>query len=200
MKILVGCERSGIVREAFRARGHDVTSCDLEPSLDDSSHHVVCDVRELLSEKWDMVIAFPPCTYFSGAAPHLNHPKHILPERAIKQREMLSLVIDLWNLAPRVCIENPLGALSVVWRKPTQIFQPYEFGDDAQKRTCFWLKNLDPIYPFFTLPGKRIVLITNGKKTENRYKNKDGVKDRRGSFERSIFHPKTAARMAELWG
>lgn len=200
MKILIACERSGIVREAFRARGHDVISCDLEPSLDDSPYHVEGDVISLLKDPWDMVIAFPPCTYLTFATQY-NHPKYISLDRLKKQRDAIKLVLDIWKSAEKVCIENPNGWLTPYWKKPSQIFQPYEFGDDVQKRTCFWLKDLPAIYPFFTFPGKPRVLVTQGKTSErkNQQLHPHPLGTSRSGIIRSLFHPKTAARMAELW-
>ena len=202
MKILIACERSGIVREAFRKRGHEVVSCDIEPSLDDSPYHVTGDVRPLLKETWDLVIGFPPCTYLSFITRY-NNPKYISLDRLKKQRDSIKFVLEIWSAAECVCIENPLGWLGTYWRKPSQTFQPYEFGDDVQKRTCFWLKNLPAIFPFFRFPGKKIRKVIADRKdfleARGEYIFHPGARNT-GSFERSLFHEGTAARMAELWG
>ena len=149
LKVLVACEYSGIVRDAFAARGHDAWSCDLLPS-ERPGKHFEDDVLQLIGwssayQHWDLIIAHPPCTYLSSSGMHwttrgLRDPK--LTVDAIKFAERL------WDAqAEHICIENPVGCLSTRSKlgKPTQTIQPYEFGEDASKRTCLWLKNLPPL-------------------------------------------------------
>lgn len=141
MKILVACETSGAVREAFRAKGHEVYSCDLLPAVDNSPWHIQGDAIELIySQQWDLIIAHPPCTYLSVSGMHwtargLRDPK--LTEDAV---EFANKIFD----APvdKICIENPISILSTRIRKPDQIIQPWMFGHDASKKTCLWLKGL----------------------------------------------------------
>lgn len=143
MRLLVACEFSGIVREAFRGRGHDAWSCDLLPADDNSEHHIQGDVLSVLDDNWDMMIAFPPCQYLTSAGLHWNKRR---PERQAKTEEALKFVRALLN-APieRIALENPVGCISTRIRKPDQIIQPYEFGEDASKKTCLWLKGLPPL-------------------------------------------------------
>ena len=138
MNILIACEYSGTVRDAFARQGHNAVSCDLLPS-DTDGHHVIGDIRDLLNGEWDMLIAFPPCTHLavSGA--------RWFPEKRAdgRQQEGIDFFMDMVN-APidRIAIENPIGIMSSHYRKPNQIIQPWMFGHLEQKSTCLWLKNL----------------------------------------------------------
>lgn len=163
MDILVGCEFSGVVRDAFRARGHNAYSCDLEPS-EDMTYHLQCDIFDVLYQGWDLMVAHPPCTYLSVSGLHWNKNN---PERTKKTEEGLQFVQLLMD-APieKICIENPIRCISSRIRKPDQIIQPYEFNHDASKRTSLWLKNLAPlaIDPINRFPGRKV--IYNGKERE----------------------------------
>ena len=144
LRVLVACEYSGRVREAFRARGHDAYSCDLLPADDDSPFHLKCegpeDIWGHIAKGWDLMIAHPPCTYLTVAGLFRNQGN---PERAAKTEEALVFVQRLME-APidRIAIENPISCISSRIRKPDQIIQPYQFGEDASKATCLWLKGL----------------------------------------------------------
>ena len=141
MKVLVACEYSGIVRNAFKARGHDAWSCDLLPTEQPSKKHIEGDVLPILNDGWDLIIAHPPCTHLSvsGAARWAEKVADGRQPAAIK------FVETIWDSeCPRICIENPVGALSSRSKlgKATQYVQPYEFGHAEQKKTGFWLKGL----------------------------------------------------------
>lgn len=157
MRILVACECSGAVRDAFRARGHDAVSCDLVPSETDGPHHIG-DALAILADGWDMMIAFPPCTYLSVSGLHWNKRR---PERATQTESGLAFVRALMD-APiaRIAIENPVGCISTAIRKPDQIIQPHQFGHNASKATCLWLKNLDLLRPTKNIAPR----IVNGRK------------------------------------
>ena len=138
MKVLIACEFSGMVREAFRKVGADAWSCDLLPT-EIPGQHIMDDVRNVLDYGWDLMIAHPPCTYLSYAGiAHWNQPG-----RAEKRRMAAEFFMHLWN-APidRIALENPVGHMNTVWRKPDQTIHPYYFGDRQLKKTCLWLKNL----------------------------------------------------------
>lgn len=142
MKILVACEYSGTVRDAFAARGHEAWSCDILPPETPGRHHQG-DVLEILDRGWDLMIAHPPCTHLasSGAA-------HFAKKRADgRQQQGVDFFMALAEAdIPRVAIENPIGIMSSQWRKPDQIVHPYMFGEPVSKATCLWLKNLPPLF------------------------------------------------------
>ncbi len=148
MRVLVGCEYSGRVREAFRRRGHEAWSCDLLSSEDNSPYHIIGDVLEVLNTLtvgWDLAIFHPPCTYLSSSGIHwttrgLRDPK-LTEDSLLFVKQLLNMDI------PKICLENPIGIISSRVRKPDQIIQPHWFGHDASKATCLWLKNLPPLRP-----------------------------------------------------
>jgi len=142
MKILVGCERSGVVRDKLRELNHDAWSCDILPSEESNDYHIEGDVRKYLYEGWDMAIFFPDCTHICVSGARYFSQKTELQETA------LDFVARLM-VAPisKIAIENPVGVISTKIRKPDQIIQPWMFGDDASKKTCLWLKNLPKLEP-----------------------------------------------------
>ena len=142
MKVLVACEYSGVVREAFAKKGHDAWSCDLLPTDIPSDKHIQDDcLKVIASQKWDLIIGHPPCTFLT-----VSNSKNWKKLQANgKQQAAIDFVLAIWDAdCPRICIENPVGALSTRSRmgKPTQYVQPYEFGHPEQKKTGFWLKGL----------------------------------------------------------
>jgi hypothetical protein len=164
MKILVACEESQTVTKKLRELGHDAYSCDILPTSGDNPEwHIQGDVIPLLKKNWDMVIAFPPCTHLavSGAA-------HFAKKRQDgRQQQGIDFFMEFTKLdhIPKVAIENPVGIMSKIWRKPDQIIQPYEFGDDASKKTCLWLKGLPLLKPTGRIRG-RFVSTPSGKLVE----------------------------------
>jgi len=169
MKILIGCEYSGIVREAFRAKGHDVWSCDL---LDTEipGQHIKGDILDILNDGWDIMIAFPPCTYLSHAG---NRALKNNPERKKKQLKAFDFFMQLYN-APieKICLENPRGWITQLFRREDQVIEPFYFGEPERKRTCLWLKNLPPlmhtlINPKGMIPKKIIKRKTGQRKGGN---------------------------------
>jgi hypothetical protein len=144
VKILIACEASGTVRDAFRARGHNAWSCDLKPS-ETPGQHLTCDVLTVLHRGWDLMIAHPDCRYLCSSGMHWTTRGLRDPQLTL---DAIHFAEQLWGAPIRyICIENPRGALSTRSRlgKSTQMIQPYEFGDDASKQTCLWLKNLPPL-------------------------------------------------------
>lgn len=141
MKVLVACEYSGVVRDAFRALGHDAMSCDLLPTDVDGPHYQG-DVRDILADGFDLMIAHPPCTHLavSGA--------RWFKDKVMEQDESLEFVRLLMDAPiPRIAIENPVSVISSRIRKPDQIIQPWMFGHEVTKTTCLWLKNLPQLMP-----------------------------------------------------
>jgi len=196
MRVLVACEFSGIVRDEFAKRGHDAWSCDLIPS-ERPGNHLIKDCLEVIREGWDLMIAHPPCTYLCSSGLHWNKK---YPERNKLTDEAVEFFKQLWNAdISKIAIENPIGCISTRVRKPDQIIQPYNFGDDASKSTCLWLKNL----PLLTNTNYVSPRIVNGYK---RWSNQtpSGQDSRGPSKERSKERARTyqgiAKAMAEQWG
>lgn len=149
MRVLVGCEFSGVVRRAFRDLGHDAWSCDLLPAEDGSPFHLQCDVRDVLADGWTLAIFHPPCTHLSVSGARW------FKEKAKEQAEALEFV-RLLMAAPieRIAIENPVSIISSRIRKPDQVIQPWQFGHGETKATCLWLKNLPKLEPTRIVEGR----------------------------------------------
>jgi len=144
MRVLIACEFSGTVRSAFEDLGHDAWSCDLLPS-NTIGNHYQGDVRDILNDEWDLMIAHPPCTYLCSSGLHWNKRR---PERVSLTEEALDFVRLLLDAPiPRIALENPVGCISTRIRPYDQAIQPYEYGHNASKKTCLWLKNLPPLRP-----------------------------------------------------
>lgn len=182
MRILIGCEFSQIVTKAFRAKGHDAFSCDLDPTEGNPSWHLQYDVLDILGDDWDMGIFHPPCTRLavSGARWFAGREK--------EQREALDFVEKLL-LAPidLIALENPIGVISTQIRKPDQIVQPWMFGHGETKAICLWLKNLPKLMPTNVVEGREH-RIANMPPSNNRGK------------LRSVFYSGIADAMADQWG
>lgn len=181
MKVLVACEFSGVVRRAFRARGHDAWSCDLLPA-EDGGEHIQDDARKILADGWDLLIAHPPCTHLavSGA--------RWFDEKREEQQAALDFVAR-FLVAPvaRICVENPVSIISKAIRKPDQIVQPWQFGHGEVKATCLWLKNLPPLMPTQIVEGRE-ARVHRAAPSPERWK------------ERSRTLPGIAEAMAAQWG
>lgn len=173
MKVLIGCEYSGRARQAFRKLGHDAWSCDLLESEDKSPFHIQCDVLSILDDEWDLAIFHPPCTYLTCSAEwaYSDGPYHqkvdpgtlVGIDRRRARENAIDFVIQLYDSSiPKIAIENPVGILSTRWREPDQFIQPYEYGDDASKKTCIWLRGLPKLNPTKLCPP-RLAPTKNGK-------------------------------------
>jgi hypothetical protein len=179
MKVLVACEFSGVVREAFRELGHDAWSCDILPS-EIEGPHIQGDVLSLLDQEWDLMVAHPPCTYLcrSGARWHAGTDR---------QRDAVAFVRTLYDCPiPRVAIENPIGMLKSLWRRSDQIVQPWWFGHGEVKATALWLKNLPPLMATHVVDG-RVPRVHYAAPGPNRW------------MERSRTLPGLANAMARQW-
>lgn len=157
MKILIACEYSGTVRDAFIAAGHDAMSCDLLPT-DQPGPHYQGDVTDILADGWDMMIAHPPCTYLSVSGMHWTARGLRDPQLTEDALTFVQLLLDA--PIPFIALENPISVISSRIRKPDQIIQPWQFGHDASKRTCLWLKGLPTLLPTEIVDPR----IVNGKK------------------------------------
>lgn len=157
MRVLVACEYSGAVRDAFIAQGHEALSCDLLPT-DAPGPHYQGDVLDIINDGWDLMVAHPPCTYLSVSGMHWTTRGLRDPQLT---EDALGFVRLLLNAPiPRIALENPVSVISSRIRKPDQIITPYQFGHDASKKTCLWLKNLPPLKPTQVIEPR----IVNGKK------------------------------------
>lgn len=180
MRVLVACEFSGIVRDAFAARGHDAWSCDLLPT-ERPGQHIQGDVLQVLDQGWDLMIAHPPCRYLavSGA--------RWFKERKAEQGAALEFVLQLLSSTiRRIALENPISVISSRFRKPNQIIQPWMFGHGETKATCLWLKGLRPLEPTNIVEG-RAARVHREPPSDERWKN------------RSRTLPGIAEAMAEQW-
>ena len=192
MKVLIACEYSGIVRDAFAAKGHDAWSCDILPT-ESPGNHFQGDVLKHLDKGWDMMIAHPPCTYLSNAGARFLYPKGKLNEDRYKLGlKAKDFFMALYN-APinKICVENPISSKIFALPKYSQIIQPYEYGHPIQKRTCLWLKNLSELKP------TDIIFKRQSTKIPGNWFNKGG-KDRQKN--RSKFFQGFAQAMVDQWG
>lgn len=202
MKVLIACEESQVVCKAFRARGHEAFSCDIQPcSGGHPEWHIQDDVIYHLSDGWDLMIAHPPCTYFSRAAGIVLYK----PERLKKTHESFEFVKMLWSAAiPKIAIENPPGWLSTNWRRWTQKIHPWYFGDGEMKETCLWLKNLPRLNGLVEIAAnrKKYHPVPAGSRmgSDGKIKNFYFMTRVQNAKDRSKTFPGIANAMAEQWG
>ena len=181
MKVLVGCEFSGRVRDAFLRRGHDAWSCDLLPT-EVPGPHIQGDIFDVLENRWDMMIFFYPCTNIASSGARW------FPLKIEAQARDVKAFVSLMECAiPKIAGENPIGVLSTRYRKPDQIIQPWQFGHGETKATCLWLKNLTRLEPNHIVNG-RLARVHHEPPSPERWKN------------RSRTFPGVAEAMAEQWG
>ena len=182
MKVLVACEYSARVRDAFRSRGHDAWSCDLLECEGDPSWHYQAPVEEVLGDGWDLMVAHPPCTHLAVSGSRHFHRKQR------EQAEALDFVRLLMTAPiPRWCIENPVSIISSAIRPPDQIIQPWQFGHGETKATCLWLKNLPKLKPAQVVDGREARILMMGP-SPDRWK------------ERSRTYQGIADAMGQQWG
>lgn len=148
MRILIACEFSGIVRDAFIRKGHKAVSCDLLPT-DSKGPHIVGDVSEILNDGWDLMIAHPPCTHLAVSGARWFKDKLVEQQQAL---EFVQLLLEA--PIPKIALENPISIISSHIRKPDQIIHPWQFGTGEVKATCLWLKNLIPLIPTNIVKGR----------------------------------------------
>ena len=148
MRVLVACEYSGIVRDAFADRGHDAMSCDLLPTEKPGPHHLG-DVRDVIHDNWDLMIAHPPCTHLAVSGARWFKDKQQEQAEAL---EFVKLLLDA--PIPLIALENPVSVISSQIRKPDQIVQPWQYGHGETKATCLWLKGLPPLKPTNVVEGR----------------------------------------------
>lgn len=196
MKVLIACEFSGTVRDAFTKQGHDAWSCDLEPSETPGNHHQG-NVLDILDKGWDLMIAHPPCTHLavSGAR---HFAKKIADGR---QQEGIDFFMALANSnIPRYAIENPIGIMSTKYRKPDQIVNPWEYGHRVTKATCLWLKNLPKLIPTNIVDKGEIWTAKSGKQMSQWYYDTSCLPPKEREKARNKTFQGIADAMAAQWG
>ncbi len=186
MKVLIACEFSGIVREAFKAKGHDAWSCDLL-STEIPGQHIQNDVLATLNDGWDLMIAHPPCTHLAVSGARWFKEKQKEQWDAIKFFMAFAEFADRNLKVTKVCIENPVSIMSTIYRKPDQIIQPWQFGHGETKATCLWLSGLTLLKPTEIVSGREA-------RIHKMAPSKDRWKERSRTFQG------IANAMAEQWG
>lgn len=196
MKVLVACEFSGSVRDAFIARGHDALSCDLEPSMTPGPHYQG-DVMDIIGDGWDLMIAHPPCTHLA-----VSGARHFEKKRADgRQQQGIDFFMALANCdIPRYAIENPIGIMSTVWRKPDQIINPWEYGHSVTKATCLWTKGLPLLKPTNIVDKGKVWIAKSGKRMSHWYYESSCLPPKEREKMRNKTFQGIADAMAQQWG
>ncbi len=198
MRILLACEESQAVTREFRKLGHEAYSCDILPTSGANPEwHIQGDVKDVLNDNWDMVIAFPPCTHLASSGAAWFEAK-----RADGTQQA---AIDFFLLfancnAPKIVIENPVGVMSSHYRKPDQIIQPWQFGDSYSKRTCLWLKGVQPLTHTDVVDPGEMITYESGRTMPKWYADAWKLSKQQRSIMRSKTFPGIAKAMAEQWG
>jgi site-specific DNA-cytosine methylase len=202
LKVLVACEFSGTVREAFAKRGHDAWSCDLEPT-DVPGNHYQGSVFDILDGGgWDLMIAHPPCTYLTvtGNKWMKDEYKDRFPTRQQDRKDAIEFFMRLANAnIPMIAIENPIGIMSTTWRKPNQIIHPWQFGHEASKSTCLWLKNLPKLNPTNVVGKGEFIEYKSGKRMTKWYADAASLKPKERAKIRNKTFQGIADAMAAQW-
>lgn len=203
MRVLVACEESGRVTAEFRRLGHEAYSCDILPTSGGHPEwHIQGDVLPLLNQKWDMIIAFPPCTYLTVTGNRWFSKKYgaKAEERKHKRKDAALFFMQFANAdCPRIAIENPIGYMSTAYRKPDEIIQPYQFGHEERKATCLWLKGLPKLKPTHIV--KPVIINHKSGRHDSRWHYETlGLPPLERATQRSKTFPGIARAMAEQWG
>lgn len=212
MKILIACEFSGTVRDSFTRLGHDVTSCDLE-ATEKYGKHYQGNVIDILNDGWDLMIAHPPCTYLTvtgnkwfyhpedGHLPtnlRRSHPN--FPNRKQDRENAIDFFMTLANAPiPRIAIENPIGVMSTIYRKPNQVIHPWQFGHEASKSTCLWLKSLPLLTPTNIVDKGEFITFKSGKRMSKWYAEAASKEPKIRERIRNRTFEGIANAMAEQW-
>jgi hypothetical protein len=197
MKVLVACEESQAVTIEFRKLGHEAYSCDIqECSGGYPEWHLQQDVTELLKQEWDMIIAFPPCTHLA-----VSGARHFEQKRKDgRQQEGIDFFMLFANAkCDKIAIENPVGIMSTIWRKPNQIINPWQFGDSFNKKTCLWLKGLPELIPTNIVEKEEVITFESGKRMSKMFVDSFKLSPEERSKVRSKTFLGIAKAMAEQW-
>lgn len=198
MKVLLACEESQVVTREFRGLGHEAYSCDILPTSGNNREwHIKDDVTKILNDEWDLIIAFPPCTHLASSGAAWFEAKR----KDGRQQEGIDFFNLFTNLdCPKVAIENPIGIMSTQYRKPDQIIQPYQFGDEYRKSTCLWLKGLPKLKPTNLVGMGEQVTYKSGTTMPKWYAEAWKLSPLERSKVRSKTFPGIAKAMALQWG
>jgi len=202
MRVLVACEFSGTVRDAFTKQGHYAMSCDLEPSTSNGNHYQG-NVLDIINDDWDLMIAHPPCTYLTVTGNKWMKPEFAerFPTRQQDREDAVNFFLKLAN-APieKICIENPIGIMSTRFQKPNQIIQPYHFGHNASKSTCLWLKNLPLLEHTDVVDKGEFITYKSGKRVSKWYADAANLSPSERAKVRNTTFQGIADAMADQWG
>lgn len=202
MKVLVACEFSGTVREAFKKAGHDAWSCDLVPT-DIPGQHIQENVLGIIDQGWDLLIAHPPCTYLTCAGNIWFKPEQRsrFPNRESDRAAAIDFFMSLVDApVPRICIENPIRIMSTVHEKPTQIIHPWQFGHETTKATCLWLKGLPELIPTNIVSKGSVFTFSSGKKMSKWFYDASLLPPAERAKMRNKTFQGIADAMASQWG
>ena len=201
MKILIACEFSGTVREAFAGGGHEVWSCDLEPT-DIPGNHYQGSVLDILNDGWDLMIAHPPCTYLTVTGNKWFKPEYAdrFPTRHQNREDAVEFFMALVNAnIPKIAIENPIGTMSTRYKKPSQIIHPWQFGHEASKSTCLWLKGLPLLKPTNIVGKGEFVTFKSGKRMTKWYADAAALSPKERAKVRNTTFKGIADAMVNQW-
>ena len=204
MRILIACEFSGTVRDAFIKAGHNAISCDIEP-CDKPGPHIQDDVLNVIKfpNTWDMMIAHPPCTYLTVTGNKWFKPeyKDRFPTREQDRKDGIAFFMALMNAnIPKIAVENPIGIMSTNFRKPDQIIQPWQFGHEASKSTCLWLKGLPLLTHTNVVDKGEFVTYKSGKRMTKWYADAASLSPKERAKVRNTTFQGIADAMADQWG
>jgi site-specific DNA-cytosine methylase len=196
MRVLIACEFSGTVREAFAKLGHDAWSCDLEPT-DTPGNHYQGDVMDILADGWDLMIAHPPCTHLA-----VSGARHFEQKRKDgRQQQGIDLFMQMINAPiPKIAVENPVGIMSTIYQKPSQIIEPYEYGHNCTKKTCLWLKGLPLLKPTNIVDKGDVWVAKSGKRMSQWYYDSSCLPPKEREKMRNKTFQGIADAMADQWG
>ena len=196
MKVLIACEFSGTVRDAFLKAGHEAMSCDLEATMIPGPHYQG-NVLDILGDGWDLMIAHPPCTHLA-----VSGAKHFAKKQADGRQQLgIDFFMELANCnIPKYAIENPIGIMSNLWRKPDQIVNPWEYGHSVTKATCLWLKGLPLLKPTNVVDKGQVWVAKSGKRMSQWYYDTSCMPPRERERERNKTFQGIANAMSKQWG
>jgi hypothetical protein len=202
MKVLIACEFSGTVRDAFIKRGHEAMSCDLEPTSVPGLHYQG-NVMDIINDGWDLMIAHPPCTYLTVTGNKWFKPEYAdrFPTRHQDREDAAAFFMALANAdIPKIAIENPIGVMSTRYKKPSQVIHPWQFGHEASKSTCLWLKGLPNLTPTNIVSKGEFITYKSGKRMTKWYADAASLSPKERAKVRNTTFQGIADAMAAQWG